>query len=39
MSKNKKILFCIFIGLILLIFWVQKTDSDNIIEKEIGIYN
>lgn len=39
MSKNKKILFYIFIGLILLIFWVQKTDSDNIIEKEIGIYN
>lgn len=39
MSKNKKILFFIFTGLILLIFLVEKTDSDYIIEKEIGIYN
>lgn len=39
MIKNKKLLFYIFIGLILLIFWTQKTDSDYIIEEEIGIYN
>lgn len=39
MIKNKKLLFCIFIGLILLIFWIQKTDSDYIIERDIGIHN
>lgn len=39
MSKKNKILLCIFIGLIISIFWMQKTDSDYILEKEIGIYN
>lgn len=39
MRKKNKILLCIFIGLIISIFWMQKTDSDYILEKEIGIYN
>ena len=39
MIKNKKLLFYIFIGLILLIFFVNKIDLHYIIEEDIGIYN
>lgn len=39
MSKFRKVLLCVFIGLIILIFFIEKTDCDYIVEREIGIYN
>ena len=39
MSKKNKILLCVFIGIILLIFFVKINNSDYNLEKELGIHD
>ena len=39
MNKKNKILLCVFIGIILLIFFVKINNSDYYLEKELGIHD